>query len=717
MNRISHNISYARHILCLALALCCISAAHAINCCADDSTGIAKEQSLNNVVVKSERPHMKIDSNGCITFDAKQLAQNHPVSSALDLLDELSLTDKDTDGSVKVIGTSQTTIIVNGRKNQMTTAEINAFLSSIPPSQIKRIEIYQAAPPQLGISGGVINFVIDQKRGEKTNVNGSAWTSLYQGRKYFNTGGVSINTFQKRWMLTTAFSLGNMRETKNFDLITKHNVDGQYYMIDNTSTRYIKNHATKITADFTYDLSKTESINMSYLYRTDNPCYRFTSPLTLDGTLDSYSKGNYHSYKETHTFLLNYKHRGWSMGGDIVFFHNGNSQDLQDYIASNNTLQESLASQNIKKGTLYINNTLKKGHGTFNYGADLLWTRTQSTSTNTWTNASTHECEHTNKDNTQNEHEWKVYAGFTQGIKKLAISANLTIDYFKSTFLQDGTKSVLWDNATLVPNANISYKVDDKHSIIASFYISRTYPTYAITSGRKAYYNSYFYIENNPKVTSYDTYNANIKYVIKNKYVIGLYSIIEPDKYMQIVYQDPHKLTTGLQYHNFSTNNKLGVQAVVPQRWSTRFDSRMTTYVSYNTASGQANDISFEKSLWSAYFMLTNNMVMDRKRTTALQVNFTYITDVLAGYAIERHLFRSYVALTWKPKDKGWIVILKCTDPLDTVHPMRITRYHLQSSRFQQFQDSRKANLTIRYSLKGYKEKKIKEVDTSRMGL
>lgn len=716
MNRIPHNTAtFTRHIiLCLVLALRSISAAHATGCGASDSTSIAKEQKLSGVVIKSERPQLKTDSNGCIAFDAKQLELNHPMTSALDLLDEIPLADKDTDGNVRVTGTSKTAIIINGRKNQMSTAEITAFLSSIAPSQIKTIEIYQAAPPQLGIDGGVINFILEQKRGEKTNVNGSIWTSLYQGRKYFNTGGISLNAYKKKWMLTAAFSLGNMRETKNYNLSARHNVDGQDHEIYNASTRYTKNHATKITADFTYDLSKTQSINVSYLYRTDNPRYRFTSPLLTDGNLASDSKGDFYSHKETHTFLLNYKLGGWNMGGDIVLFSNG--QNMQNDEARTNMLVSS-ATQSSKKGALYANNTLKIGKGKLNYGTDLLWTHTQNTFSNTWTDTVTHQSEHTNKDNTQNEHEWKVYGGWTQSTKKMSLSASVTIDYFKSTFKQNGQKYVLWDNVTLMPNANFHYKIDDKQTIMASFYISRTYPTYAITSGRKAYYNSYFYIENNPKVTAYNTYNSNIKYVIKSKYIIGVYSIIEPNKYMQVVYQDPHSLTTGLQYHNFSTNNKLGVQAVVPQRWSTRFDSRLATFVSYNTSSGQANDISFEKSMWCANFMLTNNVVMDRKRTTALQINLIYTTDVLAGYAIEKHLFRSSLSLTWRPKNTGWSVILKCNDPLDTSHPTRITRYHQQSSTFQQNQDTRKVSLTVRYSLKGYKEKKIKEVDTSRMGL
>lgn len=722
MNRTPHSTphrtaTFTRHvILCLALVVCSISAAHATDCGTSDSTSIAKEQSLSGVVIKSERPQLKTDGNGCITFDAKQLELNHPMTSALDLLDEISLADKDTDGSVRVIGTSKTTIIINGRKNQMSTAEINAFLSSIAPSQIKTIEIYQAAPPQLGIDGGVINFILEQKRGEKTNVNGSIWTSLYQGRKYFNTGGISLNAYKKKWMLTAAFSLGNMRETKNYDLSARHNVDGQDHEIFNASTRYTKNHATKITADFTYDLSKTQSINVSYLYRTDNPRYRFTSPLLIDHKLDSDNKGDFYSYKETHTFLINYKLGECSMGGDIVLFHNGNGQNMQNYIERTNILVSS-ATQNSLKGTLYINSTLQTGKGKLNYGTDLLWTHTQNAFANTWTDTATHESEHTNKDNTQNEHEWKVYGGWTQSTKKMSLSTSVTIDYFKSTFRQDGQKCTLWNNVTLMPNANFHYKIDGKHTIMASFYISRTYPTYAITSGRKAYYNSYFYIENNPKVTAYNTYNSNIKYVIKSKYIIGLYSIIEPNKYMQIVYQDPHNLTTGLQYHNFSTNNKLGLQAVVPQRWSTQFDSRLAAYVSYNTSSGQANDISFDKSMWSANFMLTNNVVMDRKRTAALQINLIYTTDVLAGYSIEKHLFRSSVSLTWRPKNTGWSVILKCNNPLDTAQPMRITKYHQQSSTFQQNQDNRKVNLTVRYSLKGYKEKKIKEVDTSRMGL
>lgn len=80
-------------------------------------------------------------------------------------------------------------------------------------------------------------------------------------------------------------------------------------------------------------------------------------------------------------------------------------------------------------------------------------------------------------------------------------------------------------------------------------------------------------------------------------------------------------------------------------------------------------------------------------------------------------MFETTLSLTWKPKNTGWNVVLKCNDILNTSKLSRVTKHQQQSSKMEQLRDTRKVNLTVRYSLKGYKDKKIKEADTSRMGI
>lgn len=673
-----------------------------------------KEQNISNVTVAVERPHLKANDNGSITYNAKQLMQNHPTANALELLDEIPLIDSDENGKIRIIGTAKTSITINGHKSQMSLQEITGILSSMPPSHIKTIEIYNAAPPHFGTSGGVINFIIDQKREEKMQANGSAWTSLYQGTKYYNTGGVSINAYQKRWMLTSTFSLGNLKETKKYNLYSNHNVDGLEHYVENRQRRDTRNHAIKTVSDFTYDFSPKRNLTLSYQYRTDNSCYESASPLWIDGELDSQNNGDYRSTKHTHTFMAYYTSYNWNIGGDLVIQDNNDDQYVIGDHTNTNAI-ESAATQNNKRTTLYIHNTKNFSKGKLSYGANLQWARSENSYSNTWANEDT--AKTTSKTNAQEEFSLTAFCGWSIKTKKLTMATNLAVEYFKSTLREESASNTLWDGATFAPNLNLNYKMDNSHILTVAFSVSRNYPTYTYTSGRRAYYNNYFYIANSPKVTSYNTYSTNIKYIIKNKYIIGGFSIIEPNRYLQVLYQDPHKLSAGFQYYNLAMWSRHGLLAVIPQSWTTRFDSRLTTYVTYHHSRGEANGIKFDKSQWSIRTMLTNNFILDRKRTMALQMSATYTSETLVGYAVDEGFLNTSIALTWKPKDTGWNIILKCNDPLDTSHTTRHIQYELQSSKYRIFKDARKLNLTVRYSMKGFKEKKIKEADTSRMGL
>lgn len=702
-------------MIILVLALFVFRTTQANDMVVSDSASCVMEQSLSNVVVKRERPHMKTSDNGCIVYDAKQISQYRPVTNAFDLLEEIPIIDVNKDHNlIEIAGTAKASIVINGHKSQMSREEMYTYLSSLPASQVKTIEIYNAAPPQFGTNGGVINLIMDQKRSEKVEANGSAWASLYQGTKFYHTGGISANIFKKKWMLNTSFSLGNLKETKVYTLYANHNVDGETHNIVNPTTRYTNNHAIKLTADFTYDLSKTRKINVTLLYRTDNPNYRFMSPLLIDNIQDSYNNGYYQSSKSTSALMASYESNGWKTGADLVLFHNNDEQDIfndADYSSALN----SKAKQKSTRGTIYFNKTHKVGKSKLSYGSELQWADVHNAFSNKWSEKI--ENKDVDRNNTQKESKWRTFCGWTHATKNIVATANITAEYFKSTRTQEGKTQTLWDKVTLEPNFNVNCKIDTKHSFLGSFGTSRTYPVYLNTSGRTAYYNKYYYIANSTKLSSYTSYTISAKLVTSNKYIVGCYSIIEPNAYIQFLYQDPHQLSAGQQFYNLTTYNRHGLLAVVPQSWSTNFESRLTAYLNYITSRGKVNDVSFDKKKFGTRIVLTNNIILDRKRTAALQINASYTSDILMGYSYNESIFVTSLAMTWKPKDTGWNIVLKCNDILNTSKLTRTTQHQLQSSRIEQLKDTRKVNLTVRYSLKGYKEKKIKEADTSRMGI
>ena len=143
-----------------------------------------KRNLLSEITITTKVPHVEIEENGALKYNMQILTQNRPLQNALELLNEVPNVEKNGD-SYNIIGTGGTTILINGRKNNMTNSQVYQMLSSMPANQVENIEVFYSTPPSYGIRGASINFVLKKKKTEKLSVNGEVFTTVGQGY-YFN---------------------------------------------------------------------------------------------------------------------------------------------------------------------------------------------------------------------------------------------------------------------------------------------------------------------------------------------------------------------------------------------------------------------------------------------------------------------------------------------------------------------------------------------------
>ena len=117
---------------------------------------------LPEVFVKAERPLVKV-ADGKLQYDIPNLMKSKPVDNAFDILGELPGVGKNGD-NISLLGTSETTIIINGRKSSMTPEQLADMLKATPSSKVKKIEVMYSTPPQYGVRGASINVVIENDR-------------------------------------------------------------------------------------------------------------------------------------------------------------------------------------------------------------------------------------------------------------------------------------------------------------------------------------------------------------------------------------------------------------------------------------------------------------------------------------------------------------------------------------------------------------------------
>lgn len=101
-------------------------------------TLIMKEQeyALNEVVIKGERPQVKIE-DGALSYDMNKIAETKVISNAYESILQLPGVVEQ-NGSITLAGTNGVSIILDGKPTTMSNAQLYELLKSTPVSNIEK---------------------------------------------------------------------------------------------------------------------------------------------------------------------------------------------------------------------------------------------------------------------------------------------------------------------------------------------------------------------------------------------------------------------------------------------------------------------------------------------------------------------------------------------------------------------------------------------------
>ena len=159
-----------------------------------------------------------------------------------------------------------------------------------------------------------------------------------------------------------------------------------------------------------------------------------------------------------------------------------------------------------------------------------------------------------------------------------------------------------------------------------------------------------------------------------------------------------------------------GLMAVVPFRVGEVLSSRLTLMGFGIHDKGTLVDVRFDRKKLFGRAMLTNTIFLTHNKKLSLDLTGDYCTKVIQGLYDIDPLYSLDAALVWTLPKQKLRLTLKGNDLLNSQKPLTHIDRQGQKSRMELFQDNRSVLLTIRYSFGGYKEKKVKAVDTSRFG-
>ena len=672
---------------------------------------------LPEVFVKAERPLVKV-SEGKLQYDIPNLVKDKPVDNAFDVIGELPGIQKEGD-KVSIIGTPSTSILINGRKSSMTAEQLAGLLKSTSSSKVKQIDVMYSTPPRFGVKGASINVVIENDKSLKDVLKGEISLTGKQGYFFSPSGQANLSYIGKNYSADISYSAAYNHRRQEEEMTARPTVNDRPYDIRQDDWYNNVSLSHNIRGAFDFDLKNKDRLSLSYTGRFYDPdkvsrrgaLTEFVDIQRVETELELSGASNLHNARMDYI-----GHKGFSAGMDYTFYKNDDKQHLvNDFEKEEEQTISTLSSQQVQRANLYMNDSRKlKKEWMLDYGLDASFSDTRNESGQSINGGKAPEGTFRLK---QKDYSMGAFAGFTKQFgKKVSLNASLSLQYYKASVDSAGKKKTLWNRAGLFPQLNFTYKVAPSGMLMFSFSSDKTYPSYWMTTPTTYYMNVYSSIIGNPDLKPQLSYSMQLNYVLKSKYVFGLFTNIQPDKIQQMTYQRHDELRSVFQTVNMDIYNMYGAVAVIPFRPFDFMSSRLTLMGCAIHNKGTLYDVSFDRKKLFGRAELNNTFYLTKDRNLSLELRGYCISPVIQGLYDVDLIYNVSAGLTWTFAKKKMRLTVRGNDLFEGGNPVTHVDEQGQKSRMKLWQDSRNVTLTLRYSFGGYKEKKAKEVDTSRLG-
>lgn len=667
--------------------------------------------------VKAERPLVKV-SEGKLQYDIPNLVKDKPVDNAFDVIGELPGIQKDGD-KVSIIGTPSTSILINGRKSSMTAEQLAGLLKSTSSSKVKQIDVMYSTPPRFGVKGASINVVIENDKSLKDVLKGEISLTGKQGYFFSPSGQANLSYIGKNYSADISYSAAYDHGRQEEEMIARPTVNDRPYDIRQDDWYNNVSLSHNIRGAFDFDLKSKDRLSLSYTGRFYDPdkvsrrgaLTEFVDIRRVETELELSGASNLHNARMDYI-----GHKGFRAGMDYTFYKNDDKQHLvNDFEKEEEQTISTLSSQQVQRVDLYMNDSRKlKKEWMLDYGVDASFSDTRNESGQSINGGNAPEGTFRLK---QKDYSMGAFASFTKQFgKKVSLNASLSLQYYKASVDSAGKKKTLWNRAGLFPQLNFTYKVAPSGMLMFSFSSDKTYPSYWMTTPTTYYMNVYSSIIGNPDLKPQLSYSMQLNYVLKSKYVFGLFTNIQPDKIQQMTYQRHDELRSVFQTVNMDIYNMYGAVAVIPFRPFDFMSSRLTLMGCAIHNKGTLYDVFFDRKKLFGRAELNNTFYLTEDRNLLLELRGYCISPVIQGLYDVDLIYNVSAGLTWTFAKKKMRLTVRGNDLFEGGNPVTRVDEQGQKSRMKLWQDSRNVTLTLRYSFGGYKEKKAKEVDTSRLG-
>ncbi len=427
---------------------------------------------------------------------------------------------------------------------------------------------------------------------------------------------------------------------------------------------------------------------------------------TTTGTANSIQHSTEHDYM--HNVDINYNLPfGLQLSASYTNYQNPRTQNLEGVMYETNRNLYVDSRQKVGKWLFTADQThvLKNGWE-LNYGGKAQFTNNNSYQTTLDENHQpiADATSHVN----YNERILNAYAGFSKQIgESLSLNASLTAEQYHAT---------KWNEWRVYPQFNAMWNINSKNLLNLSFSSEAIYPSYWSTMSSIYYSSVYTEIWGNPDLKPMSKYDINLIWQLNHKYTFTAFATFEPDYFVQLPYQPNDRMAVIMKETNFDYSNYYGLHASAQFSVGNWLNGQVNATGLYrHDKSHNFFDLPFNRNYLSAIIGGTVVVKLSTRHNIQFILNPFFQSRAIQGVYDIDPLLSLNASLRWTSNNGKWSVIAKGNNILNN-HITTRSKQGNQDYDLKLWMNYASASLTVIYRIGSYKEKKRKEVDTSRMG-
>ena len=674
----------------------------------DQATG-----ELGEVVVKAERPLMKLVDGTTPSYDIDQLFAHSSVTTAYEMLGQLPGMSMQGDVPT-LVGTNGYTLVFNGQPSDIPQNLLLERLKSIPREMVASVEISYTPIARYRAKGASINVVFKgQTAGSPLSGTSGQLFTEYSNRYYSNyAAGGSVNYSAPNGFSVTAnyrASLGKIRSDLIYDIAPF----GRYTKgLEIENTGYTNYNKHTLFAELGYKFGR-HALSVDYYGSLTPPegMTRYQINQKEREPLESLNKGG----ANTHHVAINYSLGGNLLAGLFYTHYRDHREVLYGMEQSpRSPYATSYTSDQLSQvwgGHIDNSHSWDGGWG-LSYGSKVSYSKTINGQTYLWRNGQQVPSDAVS--GTSKELLADLYIGgkkqFNNG---LSLGLTLIGDYANYIGAEETFQ--------IIPQANLSYARNPNHVLQVNIRSIKRDPSYWEREPFSRSDNRYQLWEGNPQIRPYVVYSGQVNYIFKQRYVFFLSNNYQPHRFEQQMYLDPDRSRIVYKSWNWHYANKASIGAVVPlpqtQWWSARL-----------TLNGQLNSVKLEipyeptyqctKPMY--YVALSNEFRISQKHNITIGLDGSYLHGAIQGYYSLGDMCVLACRAKWTSQDKKWSLTLRGDDLLNAGVPRVRVNYGIHQVDFQPSRYNTRFSLHLSYTFGSFDKVETKEptqLSTDRFGI